>query len=106
MLNKFNSSYDIIVSNPPYIQPTDIKTLDHSVRYYDPHLALTDGVDGLSFYHRILDLSKTMLNDGGRIILEFGRQAQAEQIIHIFSEFNYCIHNDLSNKPRVIELSR
>ena len=75
------------------------------MRHYDPNLALTDGVDGLSFYRRILDISQTMLNDGGRIILEFGREEQAKQIINIFSEFKHSIHCDLSNKPRIIELS-
>ena len=104
--DELDSSYDIIVSNPPYIHPTEINTLDHSVRYYDPQLALTDGVDGLSFYRRILELSQTMLNDGGCIILEFGREDQAEKIINIFSEFTHSIHCDFSNKPRVIELSR
>ena len=106
LCNELDSSYDIIVSNPPYIHPTEINALDHSVRYYDPKLALTDGVDGLSFYRRILELSQTMLNDGGCIILEFGREEQTEQIINIFSEFTHSIHCDFSNKPRVVELSQ
>ena len=63
-------------------------------------------MDGLSFYRRILDISQTILNDNGRIILEFGHEEQARQIIKIFSEFEHSIHYDLSNKPRVIELSR
>ncbi len=106
LIDKFDSSYDIIVSNPPYIDPQEVNSLDYTVRFYDPRKALTDGVDGLSFYHRILELSQTMLNDGGCIIVEFGHESQAEQIIRIFSEFKYSIHHDFSNKPRVIELTQ
>ena len=97
-------SYDLIVSNPPYIHKNDLTTLDPSVRYYDPEQALTDGEGGLQFYQRIFDLSGTTLNDGGRIILEFGFEKQIQQIINIFSGFEYIIYNDLSNTPRVIEL--
>ena len=97
-------SYDLIVSNPPYIHKNDLISLDPSVRYYDPEQALTDGEDGLKFYKRIFDLSSTMLNEGGRIILEFGPKKQIQQIINIFSGFEYIIYNDLSNTPRVIEL--
>ena len=98
-------SYDLIVSNPPYIHKNDLSTLDPSVRYYDPEHALTDGESGLKFYQRIFDLSDIILNDGGRIILEFGYEEQIQQIINIFSGFEHTIYNDLSNTPRVIELT-
>lgn len=100
-----NKSYDLIVSNPPYIHKNDLPSLDPSVRYYDPEHALTDGEGGLKFYKRIFDLSNTILSDGGRIILEFGSEKQIQQIINIFSGFEYIIYNDLSNTPRVIELT-
>ena len=98
-------SYDLIVSNPPYIHKNDLTSLDPSVRYYDPEQALTDGEGGLKFYQRIFDLSGTILNDGGRIILEFGSEKQIQQIINIFSGFEYIIYNDLSNTPRILELT-
>ena len=98
-------SYDLIVSNPPYIHKNDLTSLDPSVRYYDPEHALTDGDGGLKFYQRIFDLSDTILNDGGRIILEFGFEKQIQQIINIFPGFEYIIYNDLSNTPRIIELT-
>ena len=66
---------------------------------------MTDGGDGLKFYKRIFDLSSEMLNDGGRIILEFGSKKQIQQIINIFSGFEYIIYNDLSNTPRILELT-
>ena len=53
MFEKINGKYDIIVSNPPYIRPDVIKTLEPEVREHDPMLALDGGEDGLMFY-RIL----------------------------------------------------
>jgi HemK-like putative methylase len=96
-------SYDLIVSNPPYIHKRDLVSLDPSVRHYDPEDALTDGEAGLKFYHRIFNLSGTILNDNGRIILEFGSKEQSQQIINIFKGFKHTIYNDLSNFPRIIE---
>jgi len=99
-------SYDLIVSNPPYIHKSDLLSLDPSVRHYDPEDALTDGEAGLKFYHRIFNLSSTMLNDSGRIILEFGSKKQSQEIVNIFKGFEHIIYNDLSNNPRAIELRR
>ena len=98
--------YNMIVSNPPYIQKDKIGSLPPSVQYYDPENALTDGGDGLTFYRRIFDLSDDILNDGGRIILEFDSKKQSQDIINIFSGFQYTIYNDFSNNPRAIELIR
>ena len=101
-----NQSYDLIVSNPPYIHKDKIASLPPSVQHYDPENALTDGGDGLTFYRRIFDLSDDILNDGGRIILEFDSKEQSQDIINIFSGFQYTIYNDFSNNPRAIELIR
>ena len=47
-------AFDVIVSNPPYIPRNDIPGLDHSVRDYEPHLALYGGNDGLDYYRAIV----------------------------------------------------
>ena len=102
----FKKTYDIIISNPPYIDKTEIHNLDHTVRYYDPINALTDHGDGLSFYHKIFYLSESILNPGGSIILEFGSDQQINSILTIFKDFKHTLYKDRSNLYRALELTR
>lgn len=74
--------FDVIVSNPPYIPTGDLETLDHSVRDYEPHLALDGGEDGLDFYRVITQKWKTILRDKGWLIYEVGI-GQAEEVENI-----------------------
>ena len=99
-----NEKYDVIVCNPPYIPFQQIKTLEHTVRYYDPMNALTDYADGMTFYKRIFKISNTILNKGGLIIFEFGENNQLNKIINIFKDYSYDFFNDLAGNPRVIML--
>ena len=64
--------FDVIVSNPPYIPTADIQTLEHSVKDYEPHMALDGGEDGLDFYRFIAAKWKTALRLGGTLIFEVG----------------------------------
>jgi release factor glutamine methyltransferase len=50
-----NESFDVLVSNPPYITQEEMGSLDDTVGNYEPHLALFGGKDGLEFYRRIID---------------------------------------------------
>jgi release factor glutamine methyltransferase len=50
-----NESFDVLVSNPPYITKEEMGGLDDTVGNYEPHLALFGGIDGLEFYRRIID---------------------------------------------------
>ena len=63
---------DLIVSNPPYITKEEMDELSVEVGKYEPHLALTDGGDGLSFYKRIFEGVKDHLKDGGVFAVEHG----------------------------------
>ena len=65
--------FDIIVSNPPYISLNDFIELEPELRDYEPRISLTDELDGLSFYRKIVSLSKQMLNPKGRIYFEVGK---------------------------------
>lgn len=70
---------DFIVSNPPYIAPHELPTLQREVRDWEPHTALTDFADGLQFYRRLLDEAPAYLKPNGSLIFEMGYQ-QAETI--------------------------
>ncbi len=71
-------SFDVIVSNPPYIASGEIPGLDRSVRDYEPIWALDGGEDGLRFYKAIIKYWKSILRPGGFLVFEVGEgQAQA-----------------------------
>ena len=77
---------DFIVSNPPYITSADMKTLDSSVKDYEPDEALfglTD--DGLLFYEKMASYAAENLNCGGAIIVEHGYD-QADSVRSIFEK--------------------
>ncbi len=72
LFERLNGSYDMIVSNPPYIKTDVIAELEEEVRCYDPIVALDGREDGLYFYRRIVQEAKSFLNDGGQLLLEIG----------------------------------
>ncbi len=62
--------FDVLVSNPPYIQPEAMDGLDANVREYEPRVALTDDRDGCSFYHAIAADGPALLAEGGVVVVE------------------------------------
>jgi release factor glutamine methyltransferase len=64
------ASFDLIVSNPPYVKRGALRTLQREVREYEPLLALDGGEDGLDAYGSILGSAREFLAPGGRIVLE------------------------------------
>ena len=72
-------SFDLIVSNPPYIASFDIMTLDASVRDYEPIWALDGGEDGLDFYRAILRNWAGALRPGAAMMFEVG-EGQAGEV--------------------------
>lgn len=64
--------YDVIVSNPPYIETAVISGLDSTVRDYEPIAALDGGEDGLVFYRRIIGIAPDILESNGFIAFEIG----------------------------------
>ncbi|MFH1202784.1 MAG: peptide chain release factor N(5)-glutamine methyltransferase [Candidatus Omnitrophota bacterium] len=65
------TSYDIIISNPPYIKTADIENLQNELSY-EPHIAQDAGPDGLRFYRRILVQAADFLKTGGFLLMEMG----------------------------------
>lgn len=72
-------SFDIIISNPPYIASAEISTLDSSVKDHEPRAALDGGADGLDFYRFIIKEWKKALRSGGHMAFEVG-ETQAEDV--------------------------
>lgn len=96
--------YDVIVSNPPYIPYVDYLDLAPEIRKYEPKKACTDGADGLTFYSKIIDLSKSILKDGGTCLVEIG-YGQSKKVSEIFSRGglkNIRIFKDLNKHDRVV----
>lgn len=98
------SEFDIIVSNPPYIETNIIPTLSSEVQQ-EPHIALNGGNDGLDFYKIIVNSSKKYLKPNGKVFLEIGFD-QKEKLFELINNSDYntepvCI-KDLGGNDRVI----
>jgi release factor glutamine methyltransferase len=100
-------SFDVVVSNPPYIARGEIAALPVDVRDHDPHLALDGGPDGLDAYRAIIPALPGRLSPGGRAFLEAGF-GQGPDIARLAADarFACAFRNDLAGIARVAVLSR
>lgn len=95
--------YDVVTSNPPYIESDIVLTLQTEVRDYEPHLALDGGCDGLDFYRRITDIAPQFLKPSGLLIFEIGyNQAEAVSALMEKDFENISIIKDLCKNDRVV----
>ncbi|WP_373897934.1 peptide chain release factor N(5)-glutamine methyltransferase [Haloimpatiens sp. FM7315] len=80
---KNNKKFDMVISNPPYIEKNVIETLMEDVKNYEPYIALCGGEDGLDFYKKITEQSQKVLNKNGFIAFEIGynQKRQVEKIL-------------------------
>ena len=100
---------DVIVSNPPYVAPTDLPGLQPEVRDYEPRLALSGeggaaGADGTALHRRLLAEAPAHLAPGGWLLLEVG-QGQAETVAQAARDLGYeyvAIRPDLAGIGRVV----
>ena len=108
-VDKFNhNKYDLIVSNPPYINNTDLKRLDKDVQLYEPKVALNGGIDGLRVIKKIIKKSKTLLKKNGKLIFEIGKN-QMPNVTIFLKKNNFYINNiykDIQSYPRVISSTK
>lgn len=98
------TTFDLIVSNPPYIPTAEIATLQPEVRDFDPHGALDGGADGLDFYRRLAREAREFLRPGGKIMLEFG-DGQAPDIRALFENQKWIVEavkDDYSQRARIL----
>ena len=104
LYEKVTGKFDLLVSNPPYIERAIIPTLMEEVREYDPYIALDGGEDGLDFYRRIIGGAQDYLKRGGQILMEIGSgQAQAvSELLYEagFKEIDVC--KDFAGLDRVV----
>lgn len=97
-------SFDLVVSNPPYIPTADIAGLDPEVRDHDPHLALDGGPDGLQAYRELAPEIRRILRPGGFFAVEIGWD-QGPQVKAMFEAEGFgdvIVVKDLSDRDRVV----
>lgn len=104
LYEKVTGKFDLLVSNPPYIERKVIPTLMEEVREYDPYIALDGGEDGLDFYRRIIGGAQDYLKRGGQILMEIG-SGQARAVSELlreagFKEIDVC--RDFAGLDRVV----
>ena len=99
-------SFDLVVSNPPYIAQKVIQNLDESVKNHDPILALDGGEDGLQAYKEIFSQLPGILKPGGRAFFEIGFD-QEKSTRRLSEESRFSVistYADLAGNIRVLEL--
>lgn len=100
---KKDDKFDIIISNPPYIETSTIFTLDPQVKDHDPWLSLDGGEDGLKFYRQIANFAGNYLKEQGVILMEIGcNQGEAVQEIFRGCGYNTQLIKDYSQCDRIV----
>lgn len=103
MFEKVQGKFQVIVSNPPYIETETISKLDKEVKENDPYIALNGGNDGLDFYREIANNIKNYLLEDGVLLMEIGYN-QGETVKELFMDFAKEIHvlKDYNNNDRIV----
>lgn len=104
LFQQISGKYDILVSNPPYIQTAVIEGLMEEVKCHEPRMALDGKEDGLYFYRKITEQAGAFLNLGGLLAFEIGYD-QGEAVARLLKEQGYeeiQIIKDLAGLDRVV----
>ncbi len=106
--SEIKKSYDLVISNPPYIPKSEMNMLMKEVANYDPEDALTDNSDGLTFYKYFAENFNSLVKPNGYMILEVGNESHPENVLKIFKKFNIevMLKKDYSGYPRLITAQR
>tara|TARA_B100001250_G_scaffold233696_2_gene200640 strand:+ start:1780 stop:2628 length:849 start_codon:yes stop_codon:yes gene_type:complete len=108
-IDKFNSNkYDLIISNPPYINNVDLNRLDNNVKFFEPKEALSGGLDGYREIKKVVKKSSELLKYNGKLIIEIGNN-QKNYVLKLLKDNDFFINNickDLSGKDRCIVSTR
>ncbi len=103
LFENVDGTFDLIVSNPPYIPTEDLDGLQEEVRH-DPRIALDGGQDGLTLIRQIIRESPAHLRSGGRLLLEIGSD-EGERTGLLFADAGFTdimVKKDLADLDRVV----
>lgn len=97
-------TFDIIISNPPYLSKIDMDSLDKDVRF-EPEIALYGGTDGLKYYRKLLGLINLQLKNNGFAVFEINENLGKETAAIFQNKYNCRIIKDYFDKDRFIFIS-
>ena len=104
-IDKYKSNYyDLIISNPPYINIFDLSRLDDDIKFHEPKLALSGGLDGFKNLKKVILKSRKLLKIKGKLIIEIGHK-QKNNSIQILKKNGFYVNKiskDLSGRDRCI----
>jgi len=102
--NFFKGKYDLIISNPPYINKFSLKYLNRDVISFEPIQALEGGIDGFSIIRKVVKKSSKLLKRKGKLVLEIGHD-QKLRVIELLNREKYFVNKvvkDYGNKYRCV----
>jgi release factor glutamine methyltransferase len=107
-LDPHRGSFDLIVSNPPYVADGALDGLQREVRDFEPRMALEAGADGLSIIRRLVTDSEAFLKTGGYLLIEIGydQHEAVDQLVDRRAWKLLDIHQDLQGIPRIVVLQK
>ena len=88
--------YDLIVSNPPYIELLNLKYLEKDVVNFEPKLALSGGLDGFSKIRKVINKARNLIKKNGKFILEIGFN-QKNKVKKILKEEGFYINKSIKD---------
>ncbi len=94
--NIYNKKFDLVVSNPPYIDSKMIKNLDDDVKKFEPIIALDGGNDGLDLIKKVIYKAKEILKINGRLAIEIGN-GQYKKVSKILVKNNFRIEINIKD---------